>query len=68
VEGVQLDAQSKRGFSALMIAAWKADDTTIDKLVAKGADLSLRDGGGRNAWGVAHDWRAGGEIARDRPR
>jgi len=23
VEGVQLDAQSKRGFSALMIAAWK---------------------------------------------
>jgi len=40
VEGVQLDAQSKRGFSALMIAAWKADDTTIDKLVAKGESYS----------------------------
>mmetsp|Transcript_46778 Transcript_46778/g.151916 ORF Transcript_46778/g.151916 Transcript_46778/m.151916 type:complete len:190 (-) Transcript_46778:380-949(-) len=62
VEGVQLDAQSKRGFSALMIAAWKADDTTIDKLVAKGADLSLRDGGGRNAWGVAHDWHNEGTL------
>jgi len=37
---VQLDAQSKRGFSALMIAAWKADDTTIDKLVAKGESYS----------------------------
>lgn len=56
VEGVKLDVQTKRGFSALMIAAWKGDNATIDKLVAKGAKIDLKDGGRRNAWGIAHDW------------
>lgn len=56
VEGIQLDVQTKRGFSALMIAAWKGDNPTINKLCAKGAKIELKDGGQRNAWGIAHDW------------
>jgi len=56
VEGIQLDVQTKRGFSALMIAAWKGDDKTVEKLLVKGAKIELKDGGKRNAWGIAHDW------------
>lgn len=56
VDGIDLNIQTTRGFSALMIAAWKGDNDTIDKLVAKGAKLELKDGGKRNAWGIAHDW------------
>jgi hypothetical protein len=56
VKGIQLDVQTKRGFTALMIAAWKGDNSTIDKLMAKGAKIELKDGGRRNAWGIAHDW------------
>jgi len=56
VEGVKLDVQTRRGFSALMIAAWKGDNDTIMKLIKAGATLNLKENGGRNAWGIAHDW------------
>ena len=39
-----------------MMAAWKGDLEILAKLIDKGADLKAVDTGGRNAWGVAHDW------------
>jgi len=56
VEGLELDIQTKRGFSALMVAAWKGNLEVVQKLVKMGAKLDLKDTGGRNAWGIAHDW------------
>lgn len=39
-----------------MMAAWKGDTGCASKLISMGADLKAVDSGGRNAWGVAHDW------------
>ena len=39
-----------------MIAAWKGDSGCATKLMTMGADKFAVDTGGRNAWGVAHDW------------
>lgn len=61
-EGVKLDIQTKRGFTALMVAAWKGNNPIVAKLVEKGATLNLKDTGGRNAWGVAHDWHKEGTL------
>jgi hypothetical protein len=46
----------QRGFTPLMIAAWKGDAGVATKLISMKADLHAVDSGGRNAWGVAHDW------------
>jgi len=56
VDGLQLDIQTKRGFSALMVAAWKGNLEVVQKLIKMGAKLDLKETGGRNAWGIAHDW------------
>ena len=46
----------QRGFTALMVAAWKGQNATMQKLIKAGANIELKDTGGRNCWGVAHDW------------
>ncbi|KAL1521560.1 hypothetical protein AB1Y20_021219 [Prymnesium parvum] len=56
VSGVDVNCKSNRGFTPLMIAAWKGDTGCASKLISMGADLKAVDSGGRNAWGVAHDW------------
>jgi hypothetical protein len=54
--GLLLDIQTKRGFSALMVAAWKGNLEVCQKLITMGATIYLKETGGRNAWGIAHDW------------
>lgn len=56
VDGLKLDLQTKRGFTALMVAAWKGNLEVVQRLINMGAKLDLKDTSGRNAWGVAHDW------------
>jgi len=56
IDGVDVNAKSNRGFTPLMIAAWKGDAGAATKLIEMKADLKAVDSGGRNAWGVAHDW------------
>lgn len=51
-----INLQSRRGFTPLMVAAWKGELECCEKLVTLGAKLYVKDTGGRNAWGVAHDW------------
>ena len=40
----------------ILFAAWKGDTVAAQKLLDKGADKNAKDTGGRNAWGIAHDW------------
>ena len=56
IEGVDVNCKSNRGFTPLMIAAWKGDTGSAAKLIKAGANLKAVDSGGRNAWGIAHDW------------
>ena len=56
VDGVDLNIQTKRGFTALMVACWKGLTPSVSKLIDRGAKIELYDTGGRNCWGVAHDW------------
>lgn len=56
LDGLQLDLQTKRGFTALHVAAWKGNSKVVQKLIDMGATIDLKDTGGRNAWGIAHDW------------
>uniref|UniRef100_A0A7S0L0M7 Uncharacterized protein n=1 Tax=Coccolithus braarudii TaxID=221442 RepID=A0A7S0L0M7_9EUKA len=56
VDGLQLDLQTRRGFTALHVASWKANNEIVQKLIDMGAAIDLKDTGGRNAWGIAHDW------------
>mmetsp|Transcript_8189 Transcript_8189/g.16457 ORF Transcript_8189/g.16457 Transcript_8189/m.16457 type:complete len:201 (-) Transcript_8189:193-795(-) len=51
-----INLQSRRGFTPLMVAAWKGELECCEKLMSMGAKLYVKDTGGRNAWGVAHDW------------
>jgi|UniRef100_A0A7S0P5D8 ankyrin repeat protein len=52
----KLDVQTKRGFTALHVAAWKGNTKVAKKLLDMGATIDIKDTGGRNAWGIAHDW------------
>ena len=56
VDGLDIEAKTKRGFNAVMIAAWKGDLPTLKKLVTKGAKLDGKAEGERSVWGIAHDW------------
>jgi len=56
IEGIDINTKTNRGFTPLMIAAWKGDAGCASKLITMGCDLKATDTGGRNAWGVAHDW------------
>ena len=47
--GAQLDAQNYQGLTALMIAAGSAERVLVEKLVAAGANATLRDRAGRTA-------------------
>ena len=51
-----INLQSRRGFTPLMVAAWKGELDCCEKIINLGAKLYVKDTGGRNAWGVAHDW------------
>jgi len=51
-----INLQSRRGFTPLMVAAWKGELECCEKLIELGAKLYVKDTGGRNAWGIAHDW------------
>ena len=52
-----VDLQSRRGFTPLMVAAWKGELQLCEQLISKyNCKLYIKDTGGRNAWGVAHDW------------
>ena len=55
-DNCDINLQSRRGFTPLMVAAWKGELECCEKLVTMGAKLYVKDTGGRNAWGVAHDW------------
>jgi len=57
-EGIaeSLSAKTNKGFTPLLVAAWKGDLSMVQKLITKGADLKAKDTAGRNVWGVAHDW------------
>ena len=55
VDGVQLDVQTRKGFTPLMIAAWKGDIELCSALIEKGADLKVKTEDNRNVWGVAND-------------
>jgi ankyrin repeat protein len=56
VEGIDLDARTNKGFTPMLIAAWKGELELVQKLITAGANMKLRDSAGRNVWGVAHDW------------
>jgi len=56
IEGVDFNAKTNKGFTPMMVAAWKGDINMVMELIKKGADMSAKDGAGRNVWGVAHDW------------
>ena len=57
VEGVDLEAKTNKGFTPMMVAAWKGDIQMVQKLITKGAKMSTTTGSDkRNVWGVAHDW------------
>ena len=51
-----INLQSRRGFTPLMVAAWKGELDCCEKIINLGAKLYVKDTGGRNAWGVAHYW------------
>ena len=52
-----INLQSRRGFTPLMVAAWKGDADVAQLLLDKyEAKKYVTDSGGRNAWGIAHDW------------
>jgi ankyrin repeat protein len=54
--GIDLDAVTRRGFSAMMVATWKGEVKVVEKLLLAGAKFAVKDGGGRDAWALAHDW------------
>ena len=56
IEGVDLNMKTKKGFTPLLVAAWKGDLGMVQTLITKGADIKATDTMGRNVWGVAHDW------------
>ena len=43
-------------WTAVHQAAFAGDTATCEFLIEKGCDLKAKDSGGRNAWGIAHDW------------
>ena len=55
-DGVQLDLKTNKGFTPMLVAAWKGDIQIVQKLITKGADINAQDTAKRNVWGVAHDW------------
>jgi len=55
-EKIDLNAKTNKGFTPMLIAAWKGDMDVVNKLFVLGADPKLKDTAGRNVWGVAHDW------------
>jgi ankyrin repeat protein len=56
MEGVDRNAKTNRGFTPMLVAAWKGELAIVQKLITKGADIKAVDSAGRNVWGVAHDW------------
>ena len=56
MEGIDLNAKTRRGFTPMMVAAWKGDFEVVNKLICKGASMTELDTAGRNVWGVANDW------------
>lgn len=50
-----VEATTRRGFTPLMIAAWKGDLGVCQRLLIKGVSTAAKDSGGRTVWGVAHD-------------
>lgn len=56
IEGIDLNLQTKKGFTPMLVAAWKGDLQIVKKLIDKGADMNIKDTAKRNVWGVAHDW------------
>jgi len=54
--GVDIEKSTNRGFTPLMVAAWKGDLATAERLLNMKCDKHAKCTGGRNAWGVAHDW------------
>ena len=51
VEGVSLDAKTTKGFTPMLLAAWKGDLDIVSKLISKGADTSVTDADGATALG-----------------
>ena len=56
MEGISLDIKTNKGFTPMLVAAWKGDLNLVQKLITKGCDIKAKDTAGRNVWGVAHDW------------
>jgi len=56
VKDIDLNAKTTKGFTPMLVAAWKGDISLVQKLITKGADIAAKDTSGRNVWGVAHDW------------
>ena len=53
--GLNIDARSRHGYTALMIAAAKGHGEIIDQLLNNGAKLTLVDSTGRNALQIARE-------------
>jgi len=56
MEGVNLNTKTNKGFTPMLVAAWKGDLGMVQTLITKGADKNCTDTAGRTVWGVAHDW------------
>jgi len=56
MEGIDLNAKTNKGFTPMLVAAWKGNLATVQVLIKQGADIKATDTAGRNVWGVAHDW------------
>ncbi len=57
LDNLDLDAQSRNGDTALMIAAWLSDTTTALELIDKGAEIN------RPGWTALHYAAASGNVA-----
>ena len=55
-DGIDLNVKTNKGFTPMLVAAWKGDIDAVQKLIKAGADINAKDTAGRNVWGVAHDW------------
>lgn len=62
--GVNVDARSRQGYTALMIAASHGHDEIVRLLLLKGADLTLVDAQGRNALQLAREAGREGSVER----
>ena len=54
--GIDLNLKTNKGFTPMLVAAWKGDTQMVQKLITAKADINAQDTAKRNVWGVAHDW------------